>query len=395
MSKKRIEPLLERKINYYKVIQCLKEKGGLSKRELSSLCNLSRPTIDSILSEFLEEKLVNESGVKFSSGKGRRPILYSFNETAKYVIGVDFEIPELNIVLCNLNGDPLIKESIDLPLNENKPESIIEFIGRKILSLAKNIHIQLEDIIGIGFGTPDFLKNGTITIFSRDLPNWNKIPIKNILENNLGIPVILDNDVNLMMLAEKTFTDHKEKNLIYVALRRGTKGEIKVGSGILSNGKVLRGAHRNAGWLGHIVLTPQRVKCDCGNEGCLEAILNNCLSPSTFHNKKKQGESCIKKISREKFEAVKNYLLIAISNLIILFDPEKIIINAEILGDYEEPFIEYCRKKIKTNLCRKFDREVHIEKARERDFACAKGAALLVLQQVFNSPENLFRMMIK
>jgi len=394
MPKQKIEPLLERKINCYKVIQCLREKGTLSKKELSFLCNLSRPTIDSILSEFLEKKLIYENGFKLSSNKGRKPILYRFNKTAKYVVGVDFEIPELNIVLCNLNGDPLAKESIDLPMKEDKSEFIIEFVGAKINGLIEKAHIQLKNVIGIGFGTPDFLKNGTLTIFSRDLPNWNKIPVRDILENKLKVPVTLDNDVNLMMLAERTYGGHKDKNLIYVALRRGTKGEIKVGSGILNNGEVLWGAHRNAGWLGHIILNLQKVKCKCGNVGCLEAILNDYLSSSLPRNDKKRSNNrSIRKISRKKFEVVKDYLIVAIFNLIVLFDPEKVIINAEILGDYEESFIEYCREKIKVNLCKKFEREIVIEKARDRDFTCAKGAALLVLQKVFSSPDSLFKMM--
>jgi len=394
MPKQKIEPLLERKINCYKVIQCLREKGTLSKKELSFLCNLSRPTIDSILSEFLEKKLIYENGFKLSSNKGRKPILYRFNKTAKYVVGVDFEIPELNIVLCNLNGDPLAKESIDLPMKEDKSEFIIEFVGAKINGLIEKAHIQLKNVIGIGFGTPDFLKNGTLTIFSRDLPNWNKIPVRDILENKLKVPVTLDNDVNLMMLAERTYGGHKDKNLIYVALRRGTKGEIKVGSGILNNGEVLWGAHRNAGWLGHIILNLQKVKCKCGNVGCLEAILNDCLSSSLPHNDKKRfNNRSIRKISRKKFEVVKDYLIVAIFNLIVLFDPEKVIINAEILGDYEESFIEYCRERIKVDLCKKFERKIVIEKARDRDFTCAKGAALLVLQKVFSSPDSLFKMM--
>ncbi|MQY59637.1 MAG: winged helix-turn-helix transcriptional regulator, partial [Clostridia bacterium] len=85
-------------VNKLRFICALREKGRLSKKEMANICDLSIPTVNKIIRFYLQKKVVKESEFGQSSG-GRRPILYEFNEKVKYVIGVDFEIPELTLVV--------------------------------------------------------------------------------------------------------------------------------------------------------------------------------------------------------------------------------------------------------------------------------------------------------
>jgi len=85
---------------------------------------------------------------------------------------------------------------------------------------------------------------------------------------------------------------------------------------------------------------------------------------------------------------ITDYLVLSIFNMFLLFDPGRIIINAEIFGDKEDCFIEGVQKGLGNRLM-KLNIEPKIEKAQDRELTCAKGAVLYVLQNLFNNPENL------
>jgi len=80
-------------MNRWRVLSALKERGRMSKKDIARICDLSIPTVDKILKFYLKKKVVLESGLDRSSG-GRRPMLYEFNYRVRYVVGVDFEIPD-------------------------------------------------------------------------------------------------------------------------------------------------------------------------------------------------------------------------------------------------------------------------------------------------------------
>jgi hypothetical protein len=358
----------ERRINSYKIIQTLRSKGSLSKRELGYYCGLSRPTIDNIMEEFLEKKLIYRDGYRSSSCKGRNPVLYAFNEKIKYAIGVDFEVPALNIVLADLSGVPVAKKSMNISPEMKDPHLVLDYVGKEIISFIKQRSLDIRDIVGLGFGTPGIFTGDLVTIPTRHFSNWKKIPMKNILEGTLEAEVFLDNDVNFMMFSEKFCMDYKDENLIYVALRKDIRGKIKIGAGILINNEIFRGHHGNAGLIAHLCARPSTEKCSCGNTGCLEKVIEEKMKDDIS-----ETEDC---------------LALSIFNMFLLFDPARIIINAEIFGDQEDCFIEGVQKKLQDRLMR-LNVEPKIEKAQDRELTCAKGAVLYALQNLFSNPLNL------
>ena len=360
----------ERRMNGYKIIQTLRSKGSLSKRELGYYCGLSRPTIDGIMEEFLEKKLVYEDGYRNSSYKGRNPIVYKFNEKMKYVIGVDFEVPALNIVLADLSSVPVAKKSMNISSQMKDPLLVLNYVGKEIATLVKQRGLDIRDIVGLGFGTPGIFKGDLITIPTRHFSKWEKIPMKNILEDTLKVEVFLDNDVNFMMFSEKFCMNYKDENLIYIALRKDIRGKIKIGAGILVNNEIFRGHHGNAGLIAHLCVGPSTEKCSCGNRGCLEKVIEG----------KMKGD----------VSEITDYLVLSVFNMFLFFDPGRIIINAEIFGDQEDRFIEGVQKRLQ-NLLIKLNIEPKIEKAQDRELTCAKGAVLYVLQNLFDNPLNLIK----
>ncbi|MEE9191817.1 MAG: ROK family protein [Candidatus Aerophobetes bacterium] len=358
--------MIRRKLNSTRVISALRKKKCLSKKEIAYICRLSLPTVDSIIRLFLNKGIVKEAGYETSSG-GRRPMLYQFNDKIKYAIGVDFEIPELTVLITDLSGSPVNKSASHLPVEAGAGRAI-QFVGEQIGNLVKNTQLRNEDVVGIGFGAPAFIRNGEMTLSGKNLPPWRNVPVKRMLEEMTGVPVTVDNDVNLMTLSESHHMKYQDEVLVYLTLRRGTRGDIRMGGGVLLKGEVFHGAHGNAGTLRHAYMNlPKRMNAE---EAIEEAIAD--------------------RDPQEMVEKLKNHLVIPMINMISLFDPDRAVINADILGESEPLFIQECEEELKRHLPGVFNWDLRLEPARDREFPCAKGAALSILQALFKNPDVFF-----
>jgi len=349
-------------MNRWKVISTLRQKGRMSKKDIVRTCNLSLPTVDKIMKIYLKKRVVQEAGFDRSSG-GRRPVLYEFNRRAKYAIGVDFEIPELTIIIADLKGKAVDKYFSYLP-DKKSASSVISYVGEKIDELLLRRKLTAKDIVGVGFGAPAFLNQSRITISGKNLPSWKDVPVKEILEERLGIPVFVDNDVNFMSLSESYYMNYRDKVLVYLALRKGTKGDIRMGAGVLVNGEVFHGAHGNAATLRHAYI-------DFSSQRKYEEVIEDVM-------KIQNPRSMVLKL--------RDHLLTPMLNMIVLFDPARVVINAGILGKWEDIFIKKCEEGLKKRLYRLFNWDFRVEIARDRETPCAKGAAIYVLQKVFGDP---------
>lgn len=340
-----------------RVLLALRESGSLPIRGLCESCNLSRPTVERIVNRLLAQGLICEDGWKESSG-GRRPILYRFNERVKYAIGVDLEIPRLELVLSDLANNPIETAACTIP-SEWEPEAVLELIEAEVKRLIARAGLTLGEVLGLGLGVPAFLQGETITIFGRNLPAWEGVPAKQLLQDLLKVPVFVDNDANLMALSEYHHMGYDDDVLVYIALRPGTRGDIRMGGGVLIGGRIFHGAHGNAASL-------QEAYVELGEE--ITRVLN---AP---------GDLIPKLVP---------HLALPLVNMVALFDPSRVIINAEILGELEVPFLKRCLEVLQERLGPGFRRAFRLEPAQDRAFACAKGAALLVLQDLFGRPETL------
>jgi len=328
-------------MNRWQLISALRQKGRMSRKDIARVCNLSLPTVNKIIKFYLKKGVIRESGLDKSSG-GRRPVLYEFNEKVKYAIGVDFEIPELTIVITDLKGKIVDKCFTYLP-DKKDPSSVIGYVSERIEELLKRKRLRSKDIVGVGFGAPAFLNQDRITISGKNLPSWKQVPVREILEERLGIPVVIDNDVNFMSLSESYHMDYRDKVLVYLALRKGTK----------------------AATLRHAYI-------DFSSSKRSEEVIEDAM-------KIQNPQKMILKL--------RDHLLIPMLNMVVLFDPDRVVINAGILGQWEKVFVRECERGLKHRLQKLFNWNFKVDMARDREMPCAKGAAIYVLQKVFNNPD--------
>lgn len=181
-------------------------------------------------------------------------------------IGVD--LGGTNIVSAIVNYQGKIVKRLKVPtLAERGKEATIERIIETIHENIIQSTIALDNIIGIGIGAPGPLnvKKGIIN-FAPNLPGWEGVPLKKILEDEFNMKVVLENDANAAAWGERCFgAGQGVNNLVCFTLGTG------IGGGIIIDGNIYHGSNYGAAELGHMTVNKDGLRCNCGNYGCLEA----------------------------------------------------------------------------------------------------------------------------
>ncbi len=340
--------------NLVRIFLALKEESPLSKNELCQRLELSRPTVDRAITQLLNNGFVRRDGQGPSAG-GRRAILYAIDHRARYTVGGDLEIPELNIVVSGLDGNPTVSESMRIPARiVTDPKLTLDFVAKGIREVLAAAGIPLSRIVGIGLGVPAFLQGDTITISGRNLPHWVQIPARATLEAELGVPVFVNNDVKCMALAENRALGYRDRVLAYLALRRGLTGDIRMGGSVLINGKLFQGGNGNAGALHRAYVEAEELS----RAKSLPALLADRLLEPILH-------------------------------LLHLFDPNRLVINAGILREEAEQFVEKIRARLMHESYEGFKCGFSVTAAQDKRLSCAKGGALFALEKALQQPAEL------
>ena len=259
-------------------------------------------------------------------------------------IGIDVGGTNVKIALVNEQGNIIYSNSIPTRA-EMGYEYTINNMKEAIAELLKETKSEAKSIEGIGFGFPgqiDYQKG--VVRLAPNIPGWVEVPIAEIMEKEFGIPTRVDNDVRCAALGELNYgAGIGCENLICITVGTG------IGSGLIINGKLVRGASNAAGEIGHIKLDMTGGPlCGCGDRGCLEAfasgpsivamaeeyikggkstkyreLANPDITPYIVSEAAKLGDPVAKRI----FTIVGEYIGIGLASVVNLLNPEKIIIG--------------------------------------------------------------------
>jgi glucokinase len=294
----------------------------------------------------------------------------------KYIIGIDIGGTKINTILMNEKAKIVRKIKVPTPKNKNLIiKKIIDDINFVSSGINKNF------ILGVGVGVPGCLsKEKTRILKLPNLPCFNKIDLKRIIEKKSKLKVLIENDTNCMALGEFLFGYGKGKNIKnLVCLSIGTG----VGGGIIINKRIYHGKE-NAGEVGHITIEVNGIKCNCGSYGCLEEYVSVRGIKRIAKALKLKEKNIIKiqeaakkgdKKAQEVYKTAGKYLGIGLSNIVKVLDPELILIGGGISksGDLLlKPAIEEMKK-------RTFFKTRDVKTVKLGDDSGAVGAASLFL----------------
>lgn len=312
-------------------------------------------------------------------------------------IGIDVGGTNVKIALVDDNGKIIYSNSVPTYAKMGY-EYTVNNIKQAIKDLMKETNTTPSDIEGIGFDFPGQVdcKTGVVKL-APNIPGWVNVPIAQMIEDEFHIPTRIDNDVRCAALGELKFGAGRGcENFICITVGTG------IGSGIVINGKVVRGATNAAGELGHIKLQMNSGPiCGCGDTGCLEAFASGPaivamaqeyikggkstkfremaaveggeITPYMVAKAAEEGDPVAKRI----FEIVGEYIGIGLTSVINLLNPERVIIGGGV-AESGELLLGPIRKTIKERAMVVAGNAVEIVPAQLGNSAGVIGASMLI-----------------
>ncbi|HYH77078.1 MAG TPA: ROK family protein, partial [Arthrobacter sp.] len=198
---------------------------------------------------------------------GRPPSRFAFNPAARSVLAVDVGATHVIVAVTDLGGQVLAEQRLAQDVSDG-PEPVLGRVVKESLALLAQAGRGTQDLAGVGIGLPGPVEHATgRPVKPPIMPGWDGFDVVRYVQRSLPVPVLVDNDVNIMALGERTAHWPEHENFLFIKVATG------IGSGIISNGELQRGANGTAGDLGHVrVPRGDDVLCRCGNYGCLEAL---------------------------------------------------------------------------------------------------------------------------
>ncbi|MEO6051586.1 MAG: ROK family transcriptional regulator [Pyrinomonadaceae bacterium] len=327
-----------RDINKQIVLNYVRAKSPISRAEIARETSLQRSTVSAIVDDLTIKGMIEEIGTGDSTG-GRKPTLLRLRTGTPAVIGVDVTPRETTIALADLTGNIMQREVFPT-------SSDLDYMNDRILSKVTQLAVAHPDKgVEVGISIPGIADQVAGRMLYIPYFQWSYWDIGQKINAATGLPVVVDNDANAVALAELWFGSDaikKTRNFIVVMVAEG------IGTGIIIDGQVYRGESGAAGEFGHMFVGEYApVTCSCGRRDCWEAHAsekalvhrynaNNGTNGGPINidrliglaqNGEKQAVSVMKETA--------GYLGIGISNLIIGFSPQTIVVSGSIVRAWD------------------------------------------------------------
>lgn len=254
-----------RRRNRALILNLLREQGSLSRADLSSLTGLAPSAISSLTEELAALGLIEESSTLSGGGPGRPAQGLALSERGPRVISVDIGVDRWACGLVAVNGN--VFEAGYHPYVEREPAKILQEIVSVVQRVASQEMERGYPPIAIGVSMVGLVD--PVDGKSRFAPNlnWREIPIRSYFEEHLSLPVLVENNVRALALAEHLFgVGVGKEGLLLVQVGPG------IGCGIVVHRDLYQGAGFSAGELGHCTVVVDGPVCSCGKRGCLEVV---------------------------------------------------------------------------------------------------------------------------
>lgn len=252
---------------------------GTSQSMVVKKTGLKAPTIFRIFTSLEEEGLitpVDQSDDEVPAKKGRRPVLYTVVQNARYTIGLEFWAAFLSVGVFDFYGERIYSQMHPLSPNVQATE-VIDLMSEVVQQILDDLHICRERVIGLGVAAPGQVDISLQKVrYYPRIEGMKEIALGEVLSERLNIPVLIHNNCSALAFGEYLYGgyDHSDSMFTFL-LRTGVNGAFVHGNEVFLN------SQKQTIECGHIQIDPDGPPCTCGNRGCLEAFLQ-ALDPNAL-----------------------------------------------------------------------------------------------------------------
>lgn len=244
------------------VLNLLGTQGPISRADIARALGMSPAAVTQITRRLLDQGLAQHVAQAKSNG-GRPGQLIGLVGSSGRALGVKLGADHLAIVNARLDGQLLSSESV--PFDTTRPDALHR-LGSLLAERVMAQHDSLPPLLGVGVAAPGTVRDPEEGVVDADVLRWSEVPVGRHLRGVLGLPVVVENDVNALAVAEVLYGYGRDtRDFLVLTIGRG------VGLSIVNDGTVYRGGAGGAGEFGHFPIEPDGPECGCGRHGCLEA----------------------------------------------------------------------------------------------------------------------------
>lgn len=383
---------LVKQLNSAAVYRLIDLQGPISRIQIAEMSQLAPASVTKITRQLLERGLIKEVDQQASTG-GRRAISIISETKPLQAIAVRLGRNDATIALYDLGGKVLSEQLY--PLLERTQETLEHSLLGYIAEFIDNNQRKIRELIAIAVILPGLVDpdQGIVRYMPHiKVKDWHLVEA---LKKRFQLPSFVGHDIRSLALAEHYFGATRDcKDSLLVRIHRGA------GAGIIVNEQVFLGNNGNVGEIGHIQIDPLGEKCHCGNFGCLETFASNGAIEQKVHHLLEQGY--VSKLTQDSFdihaickaanrgdrlaidviEEVGRHLGKAVSIVINLFSPQKVVIAGEIT-EAEKVLLPAIQQCINNQVLKEFRANLPIVTS-ELQHGSAIGGFALVKRAMLN-----------
>ena len=363
---------LQYQINSSIIFNYIRDNGPISRIKISNDLKISPSAVSRTIDKLMVERYVIETE-KIKTKGGKRPMLIKIKQDKGYVMGIDLGKEKLKLVLANLSGEVIdIYRGFKILNDTNIVDKIIDEIRKILIKHQQYYGMEKNEFKAVCVGIPADIDMESGKIISAPLyKKWKNLNFKDILRSEFSIPVYIENDVNLSAMGEKHYGKGIDfKDFIFIEISNG------IGAGIINNNQLFRGSFGSAGEIGFTIIGIENLGFEVKDKGFLEEfasvqsikqkaikeiengrksiiteIVKNDIKkiePYTIFEAAVKGD----KLANSIINGMVSFLSVGIINLILILNPQIIILGGDICGlpDVDKLFLEPIKEKIKSSI---------------------------------------------
>lgn len=364
------------------ILALLGARGPASRADLARALDLSPALITRLTRDLLADGLIEE--LERRPSRGGRPA-QQLGLVPASIGAIGLKIAPDHVTLVEVGIDGVVTRTLTSAFDASDRLSLRSLVDLTTSFLADAEHTQ---VLGIGVGLPGSVLGQSEDLVDSTQLRWNQVPLGSALRHATGLPVLIDNNVSALALAESLYgVGRGHDNFLVVTIGSG------IGAGIVSNGAIVRGHTGNAGEIGHIPTVEGGPTCQCGAQGCLEALIGaeGLLATATEAGLDVTGGLASVTTSadggnaaaRAVFSDAGHFLGRAVAGVVNTLDPQIVVILGEGASSWEHWSRGFEPAFRGSLIPRKRGVEVAVEAW--QDDRWAQGAACLVLGTPFDA----------
>lgn len=378
------------------VFEQIRASGHVSRATLARTLNVSPASVTTLTSDLIAEGFLREvEGIAREAGRGRPPVALQVVSEVMRVIGIKLSDERHTAAMTDFSGNVIAQEALETSAVKKSLKEVIYETNELVSKLVEKSGVRFSDVAAIGVGIGGLVDYRTGTSAWSPLMEEINVPLQTALEERFGIPCLIDNDANMLTLAELWFgAGRKRSDFAVVTVAHG------VGMGMVLNSEIFRGIRSMGLELGHTKVQLDGALCRCGQRGCLETYVadyalareaSTALGMSrtnqqslqvmleTLYKQAKSGNQSAQTI----FKRAGRYLAVGLSNVINTFDPELIILSGERM-QFDYLYAAEVLAETQSLTLGKGRAPCKIEIQTWDDMIWARGAAALALGELTN-----------